>query len=254
MTAAARAAALAFALCATLARAAPHEINVFTDEVEEPGHTGLEMHVNTARGRTQPDYPGEIPPGGVLRVMPELVVGIAPGWEVGLHLPMQFDRTGQLHPDGLRVRLKHVLPRDEKQPFFAGVNFEWGYDQPHLSEDRHNLEVRGIAGWRTDEWLVAGNAILAWVAKGANRSGKPDFEASLKVAREVREGLALGIEHYAGFGRLSRFAPRRDQDHVLYFAADIEHKGWSVNVGLGRGLTRAADDVVLKAIVGIPLK
>ena len=212
------------------------------------------MHVNAARGRTSRDYPGEIPPGGVLRTMPELVIGLVPGWEVGLHLPMQFDRSGRLHADGLRVRVKHVLPRDDKQPFYAGANFEWGYDQPHLSEDRHNLEVRGIAGWRGDRWHVAGNAIFAWVVKGANRSSKPDFEASLKIAREIRQGLALGIEHYAGFGRLGRFDARRDQDHMLYFAADIEHRGWSLNIGLGRGLTRTADDVVLKAIIGVPLK
>lgn len=38
--------------------AAPHEINVFTDEMEEPGEIGLEMHVNHTRGRDTPDLAG----------------------------------------------------------------------------------------------------------------------------------------------------------------------------------------------------
>ncbi len=236
------------------ARAAPHEINVFTDELEEPGAVGVEMHVNHARGRDTPDFPGELPPDKVWRIMPEFVFGLPRDWEVGLHLPGQRDRDGKFHVDGLRVRLKHMWPKKEESAFFAGVNFEWGYDVPHLSEDRHNLELRGILGWRTGHWLVAVNPILAWVVKGPNKSGRPEFEGSLKIARQVREGWAVGIEHYVGFGRLGNFAPRREQDRMLYFVVDYEGKGWGVNFGIGTGLTPASDDRVIKAVIGIPFK
>lgn len=250
---------LALALLATqlafsAAIAAPHEINVFTDEMEEPGDIGLEMHVNYARGRETPDFETEIPPNKIWRVMPELVVGLRKNWEIGLHLPMQRDREGKLHADGFRVRLKHLFQKEESAAFFAGINVEWGYDQPHLSEDRHNFELRGIFGWRTEQWLVAVNPIFAWVLKGPNQSGKPDFEASFKVAREVRPGWAVGIEHYASVGRFGNFAQRREQDHMLFFAVDYEGKGWGVNFGIGTGLTPVSDDRVIKAVIGIPFK
>lgn len=248
------AAVLALPQAFPAARAAPHEINVFTDELEQPGEIGLEMHVNYARGRDKPDYPGELPPDKVWRVMPELVFGLPKDWEIGLHLPGQRDGDGKFHVDGLRVRLKHLWPVTEQSPFFAGVNFEWGYDRPHLSEDRHGLELRGILGWRTGDWLVAVNPILAWAIKGPDKSSRPAFEGSLKIARQVHEGWAVGIEHYAGFGRLHNFAPRREQDQMLYFAVDYEGKGWGVNFGIGKGLTPASDDYVIKAIVGIPIK
>jgi len=234
--------------------AAPHEINVFTDEMEERGEFGLEVHVNYSRGRGTPDYRSEIPPDRALRVMPELVYGLGGRWEVGLHLPMQRDRDGVLHADGLRVRLKHMVPKKEASAFFAGVNVEWGYDRPHLSEDRHNFELRGILGWRTEHWLVAVNPILAWVGQGENRSGRPEFESGLKVARELRPGLAFGVEVYSGFGPLARSVPRHEQDHMIYLAVDYEGKGWGINLGFGTGLTAASDDRVIKAIVGIPLK
>jgi hypothetical protein len=41
---------------------------------------------------------------------------------------------------------------------------------------------------------------------------------------------------------------------VLYFVVDFERKGFGVNFGIGRGLTNASDDWVIKAIVSIPLK
>jgi hypothetical protein len=41
---------------------------------------------------------------------------------------------------------------------------------------------------------------------------------------------------------------------MLYFAVDYEGKGWSVNFGIGAGLTPAADDKVIKTIVSIPFK
>lgn len=255
----ARHAALAGALLALLcanpaALAAPHEINVFDEHLEEPGEVELEMHVNYARGRNTPDFASEIPPDKVWRVMPEIVFGLKGNSEIGLHLPAQRDASGKYHADGLRLRFKHMRPREETQRWFAGFNVEWGYDRPHLSEDRHNFELRGIFGRRDEHWLVAFNPILAWVIKGANKSGKPDFEASLKVMREVGNDFALGVEFYNGFGRLDNFAPRREQDRMLFFALEYEGKGWEINFGVGFGLTPVSDDRVVKAIIGIPFK
>ena len=80
------AAVLALPQAIPAARAAPHEINVFTDELEEPGEIGLEMHVNYARGRDSPDYPGELPPDKVWRVMPSL------NCRARIPIPTKFDR------------------------------------------------------------------------------------------------------------------------------------------------------------------
>ena len=207
-----------------------------------------------ARGRATPDYPGELPPDRVWRIMPEIVFGLGHDWELGLHLPAQRDADGKFHADGLRLRVKHARPWSEGSPFFAGINLEWGYDEPHLSEDRHNLEIRAILGWRNDRWLVAVNPILAWVLKGPNRSGKPDLEGSFKLARQAGNGWAIGIEHYVGFGPAGNWLPRNERDRMLYVVGDYEGKGWSLNLGFGAGLTPASDDKVVKAIIGIPFR
>ena len=88
------AAACCFVTAGGPVRAAPHEINVFTDEIEEPGHVGLEMHVNFARGRGVPDFASEIPPDRSLRVMPELVIGLGNRWE--FNVKKLFDHTNYM--------------------------------------------------------------------------------------------------------------------------------------------------------------
>lgn len=75
-----RAVAALLVAAALPAFGAGHEINVFTDEMEEKGEVGVEMHVNYARGRSTADYPGEIPPDRVVRFMPEIVLGLGHDW------------------------------------------------------------------------------------------------------------------------------------------------------------------------------
>ena len=248
------AAAALLALASARAPAAPHEITVFDDEIEAPGGIGLDLHANHARGRRTPDFASEIPPHRVTRLMPEVIVGLRKDWELGLHFPMQLDASGKYHNDGLRARVKHVPARAEGDAFFAGFNVEVGYDRAHLSEDRHNFELRGILGWERGPWKAVFNPILAWVLKGQNKGTPPEFEASVKVAREVSNGWSAGIEHYAGLGRWNRFQPRREQDHMLYFALDYAGKDFGLNLGVGGGLTPVSDRFVVKAVVSLPIR
>lgn len=85
-------------------------------------------------------------------------------------------------------------------------------------------------------------------------SATPDFRLNFKIAREINDEWALGFEHYADFGRINKIPNSSQQDHVFYLVADFERKDFGVNFGIGRGLTNASDDWVVKAIVSIPLK
>ena len=57
-----------------------------------------------------------------------------------------------------------------------------------------------------------------------------------------------------GYGRLGKFAPRREQDQMLYFVAEHEGKAFSVNFGVGARLTPVADRRVVKAVFSIPFR
>ena len=69
------------------ALAAPDEIQVYTEEMDEPGTFGLELHVNyVPDGRTQPTYEGEMKSNHRLQLTPEFSYGLSRTLEAGLYL------------------------------------------------------------------------------------------------------------------------------------------------------------------------
>jgi hypothetical protein len=148
--------------------------------------------------------------------------------------------------------VKYLARAEETKPFFYGVNLEYGYVPLRVSQNHWVAELRGIFGYRTGKWLFAFNPILGWDVSGPDSSGTPDIDLNVKVAREVNGEWAVGFEHYAGFGRISNTVSSSQQDQVFYLVLDYEHKGFGVNFGVGKGLTTASDDTVVKAIVSFP--
>ncbi len=248
------AAMLACASRAALA-ALPDEIQVYTNDINRQGEFGLELHVNTTpSGRSTPDFPGEIVPDHGWRVTPEFSYGVTPALEAGLYLPFAHGSGGRDRFAGPKVRMKWMPLRVDEQGngAFAGLNFEYAWVSPVLEQATRALEVRPIAGWRDAHWLVAVNPILGFDFAGPRRGSSPDFSPSLKVARTVAEGVALGAEYYAELGPVNRFLPRAQQPHSIYLALDADRAPWVFNFGIGRGLNRATDRWTVKAIFEIP--
>ena len=236
------------------AAALSDEIQVYTDDINAPGEFGLELHVNTTpSGRSRPDYPGEAVPNGGLRITPEFSYGLTPSWEVGLYVPLNRDASGNTSLAGAKLRLKWLpLRPDAHGGWFLGVNTELSRLKQRFSESRNSLELRGMAGYTDERWLVAVNPLLGWSLSPGFRGQSPDFSLATKIARTVAPGLALGVEHYADLGTLARVLPSGEHVNTLYAAADWKAGGWDVNVGIGRGLSHSADRLTLKAIVGFP--
>ena len=231
------------------------EIQVYTDDINEPGRFGLELHVNTTpKGRRSPDYPGEVVPHHGWRITPELSYGITPDWEAGLYLPVSRDASGNTQLAGAKLRLKWlpVKPAEGDAGWFLGANGELSRLKKRFSESRTGFELRLMGGWRDPLWLVAVNPVFGWNLSDGLRSRTADLSLGAKVARTVAKDVALGLELYSDLGTTKRILPAGEQGNVLYAAVDARLGGWDLNVGVGRGLTRSADDLTVKAIVGFP--
>jgi len=240
----------------TPAYAIDDEIQVYLDDINDPGKFGLEMHVNTTpSGRATPDYSGEVPPYHSWRVTPEFSYGLGHGLEAGLYVPTVTDADGTFYAGGWKLRLKWVpvKPKEGEAGWFFGANTEWGRLHRSYSESRYDTELRVIMGYHGRDWLVAMNPILSWALSPGYRGGGPDTMYGWKVAHDVTEGVALGFEYYDGVGRLGHELPHEFQEHTLFLALDVDRGPLEFNFGVGRGLTDAADRWTVKAIVEFPL-
>jgi len=236
------------------AHAAPDEIQVYTEEMDDPGEFGLELHLNyVPEGRKAPSFDGEMQSHHRLQVTPEFSYGLTRTLEAGLYLPVAVDADGTLYENGLRLRLKYIAPRTEADRFFWGINAELGYSPPRISESAMALELRPILGYRDDQWLVSFNPILD-TDLSSNVSREPKFEPALKVTHRVTAGARAGLEYYGEYGPLHDLLPAGSLTHVLYGVMDLDLHGLDMNLGVGHGLKNAEDEWVVKAIIALPLK
>jgi hypothetical protein len=244
-------------LAAPAVQATPDEIVVFTDELEKKGETGYVVHLNyAARARRTPDYPQEQPPHHVFRLMPEVAWGFAEKWNLGVHVPFSHDqRARRTTLDGLKLRLHYLnlVEQGARRTFYYGVNYEIAIYNRRISESRYNAELRTIVGMTRGDWKFTLNPIFNQALSGNPGGRAVEFELFSQVMRELNQHVALGIEHFASPGRVSRLDFGSQSEQITYLVADVKiRKDWHIHFGVGHGWHRADDQRVYKALIVLP--
>jgi hypothetical protein len=247
--------AVALVVCASAARGADEEIQVYMDEIGPPHQLGLDVHLNfVPTGRVAPDFPGEEASGGRFRVTPEWSYALDPNLEVGLYLPLaEVTRRGEIEIGGAKARLKWVAPRPGGQDWFWGLNFEIGRVRRQLDQNPWNAELKGIVGTRNGPWTLAANLNVDFVVSGPDQGASPDLQLALKAAYQVAKDTQIGVETYNGLGATRRLGHLSDQDHQTYLVVDRGFGRWDLNLGVGYGYGRPEDEWIVKAVVGVPI-
>src|SRR5271165_3489724 len=171
------------------------EIQVYDYTINKPGEFGLEIHLNTTpEGRAFLNYPGEITDNHGFRYTYEFSYGITKDIEAGLYLDTQTDGNGTFYLAAEKYRLKWLpLQIDEKTGgWFAGMNWEYSTEGRQFSQSPRVLELRGIMGWKNEDWLFAVNPVWDWNLSTGYASFDADFTASFKLTHKVIEGLSAG--------------------------------------------------------------
>ena len=235
-------------LYSTPGHAQTDEIQVYNAEIAAPGILNLTLHNNyTPDGRTRADYPGGIVPNHTLNGVSEWAYGVTDWFEAGLYLPLySISGKGAWTYNGFKVRTLFVEPDAASQRFFYGVNFEFSWNAAHWDQSRYTQEIRPIVGWHLGRFDVIVNPILDNSWKGFSRL---DFAPETRVAYNIDKAWAIAAEEYDDFGPLRGFNTSSQQQHQLFGVFDYYGKPWTVESGVGLGLTSATDHVVVKLIL-----
>jgi hypothetical protein len=178
-----------------LVAALPDEIQVYTDDINQTGERGLELHVNaTPRGTNRQDYPGEVTTHRGLRMTPEFSYGLPHDFEAGLYLPL-VAKGGDAALAGYKLRLKWLPLRGDGESggAFAGANAEYSNIEHRFSESRHNGELRLIGGYRNPDWLIAVNPVFSRALSSGSPQQGTQFEIGYKLSRQAAEGVGVGF-------------------------------------------------------------
>ncbi len=234
------------------ARAADEEIQVYLNEIGAPHRLGLDLHVNyVPSGDGTLDYPGAQSGLHRLRVTPEFSYALDDHFELGTYLPLTtLDASGTLRVDGWKLRLKWLGSHSEHGLFY-GVNYEIGRVASRLDQNAWNNEVKLIAGWDSDTWIIGANANLGFALSGPAKT-PADVTLTTKLGYKLSKDTTVGVESYNGLGTIRRVGHFFDNDQSTFVAIDSRVGRWDVNFGVGKGYGSSKDDVIVKLIIGVP--
>jgi hypothetical protein len=228
----------------------PFEIQVYDGTANPPGTAGLELHLNYVARGLQEAAPPELAMNHQAHATLEPSLGITPFWEIGAYLQSALRPDGTFEFAGAKLRSKFVTPPGWNAHWRLGVNLEVSLLPRAYDRSRWGGEVRPIAAWEDDRWLLAINPIISLALGAPDASAGPELEPAA-MAKVKLGPIAVGIEYYASIGPLSSPLPFSAQEHYLFQAIDVI--GWErveINFAVGEGLTNGSNGLVIKSIIG----
>jgi hypothetical protein len=252
---------LLFSGCLLAPAQGNYEIQVYGSDTVPPGRTMVEIHSNfTIQGsslsasspsRVNVLADGTLPTNHQLHETLEITQGWNDWFETGFYV---FTSAGpgqgyQWVGDHIRPRVR--VPEKWRWPVGVSLSTEMGYQRRIFSPDTWTWEIRPIIDKQLGPWYLAFNPALerSWhgPSVGQGFAFSPNFKFSYNITRKLQAGL----EYYGSMGDITGFDPLYLQQQQFFPSIDYDFgPNWELNFGLGLGVTRTTDHLLIKAIVG----
>jgi hypothetical protein len=228
-----------------------YEIQVYGSETVPRGVTMIEWHNNfTANGLKTTDD-GTLPTHHAWHETIEITHGFNDWFETGFYIFTSARNGSGWDYTGNHIRPRFRVPPKWKWPVGVSLSQEIGWVRREFSADQWTWEIRPIVDKDSEKWYVSFNPALEKALSGPDKKRGFEFAPGFKVAYHANKKIDVGLEYYGGLGPLSGFDPAREQTHQIFPAIDLNvSPKWEFNFGVGIGMTRSTDHLILKMIIG----
>ncbi|HWF46025.1 MAG TPA: hypothetical protein VG168_03385 [Bryobacteraceae bacterium] len=228
-----------------------YEIQVYGSDTVAPGNTMMELHSNYTVEGSKTTTDGTYPTNHQEHETVEITQGWTNWFETGFYI---FTSAGpnqgyQWVGDHIRPRVR--VPDSWKWPVGVSLSTEIGYQRARFSADTWTWEIRPIVDKQLGPWYLAFNPALerSWHGPGVNQG--VGFSPNFKVSYQFDKLVAGGLEYYGDTGDITGFDPLYMQQQQIVPAIDLDFSPeWEFNFGLGVGVTRGTDHLLIKMILG----
>jgi len=242
---------LIFVACPPLSAQNNYEIQVYGSDTVAPGRTMVELHSNyTFEGFEKPEQ-GMLPDEHQLHETIEVTQGWTNWFETGFYIFTSYGPHQGYKWVGDHIRPRVRVPEKWHWPVGVSLSTEFGYQRPIFSADTWTWEIRPIVDKQWKSWYVSINPALerSWHGPGVSEGVvfAPDFKGAYSVTRK----LSMGLEYYGSEGPIRGFYPVPLEQHQILPAIDYDFgPNWEFNFGVGVGVTRSTDHLLVKMILG----
>ena len=228
-----------------------YEIQVYGSETVVPKATMVELHSNYTTGGSITQENGVLPTHHIEHETVEITHGLTSWMEVGFYFFNAIGNEGRTNYVGSHIRPRVKVPESWHWPVGVSLSVEAGYQKLQYSEDDWTLEIRPIVDKTLGKWYIAFNPTFDKSLHGLNQSKGYIFSPNVKVGYNVNKIWEPGLEYYGSVGGLFKFLPFNQQQQQLFAVIDINAwTKWELNFGYGHAFTSAADNGIIKLIVG----
>ncbi len=228
-----------------------YEIQVYGSETVARGSTMLEFHTNyTAEGRTVP-LNGVAPTDHALHETIEITHGFTDWFETGFYIFTSAGAGRGWSWVGDHIRPRVRVPSSWHWPVGVSLSTEFGYQRPLFSEDTWTIEIRPIVDKQVGPWYFSFNPTFDRALVGLNSGEGFGFSPNAKISYDLIKQVSLGLEYYGGLGPVNNINSLAEQQQQFFPAVDLNvSPRWEINFGVGVGVTRSTDHLIVKTIIG----
>jgi hypothetical protein len=152
---------------------------------------------------------------------------------------------------GTHLRPRFAVPESWGWPVGVSLSQEIGYQRPLYSADTWTWEIRPIVDKKLGRWYLSFNPTFERSLHGPSRSSGFEFSPNFKGSFDISRRIAAGLEYYGALGPVTGFNALKDQEQQIVPAIDLNlGPNWEFNLGVGIGMTRTTDHLLLKMILG----
>jgi hypothetical protein len=228
-----------------------YEIQVYGSETVPQGSTMFELHSNFTIEGSKGIVDGVLPTTHQLHETLEITHGFTPWFEIGFY---QFSSAQSGYGwkwVGTHIRPRVAVPESWHWPVGLSLSNEIGYQRPLYSADTWTWEIRPIVDKKLGRWYASFNPTFDRAFHGPSVNKGVEFSPNFKISYDVTRRVTVGIEYYGSVGPVTGFDALRDQEQQIVPALDLNlGPRWEFNFGVGVGMTRSTDHLLVKMILG----
>lgn len=228
-----------------------YEIQVYGADTVEPGTTMVELHSNFTAEGSRDVVNGVSPTNRAIHETVEITQGWNDWFETGFYIFTSLRSGDGWDWVGDHIRPRFRIPESWHWPVGVSLSNEIGYQRAKFSEDTWTWEMRPIIDKKIGRWYLSFNPTLDRSLHGLNQNLGFEFSPNAKVSYDFSKVVSGGLEYYGSVGPITGFDLLADQQQQFFPSVDLNiAPQWELNFGVGWGVTRSTDHLILKGIIG----
>jgi hypothetical protein len=228
-----------------------YEIQVYPGDTLEPRSTMVEFHTNFIVQGTKTIENGVLPTNHALHETIEITQGWNDWFETGFYIFTSANPGFGWGWVGDHIRPRVAIPEKWHWPVGLSLSNEIGYQRRQYSEDTWTWEMRPIIDKKLGRWYLSFNPTIDKSLHGENVNLGWEFSPNAKVSYDFSKKIAGGLEYYGSLGPIGNLDAIADQQQQIFPSIDLNvSPEWELNFGVGWGLTRSTDHLIVKGIIG----